>query len=370
VQHCLVGSEMCIRDSPTAVDSTPESKPSAPVASTPDAQPVTTVAPSATTSTASAIPSAATGVTIPSITGSSKPSFSSAPVATGGTTTSVSARSSLSSTTSMPVATGGSTTSVSSSTPVAPTSPQSKPATFGSAKYFTANASGTGNITQVNHSDTGSGWGIAGATDAHGRPIAFSKEGAAAFAKMMQDSNGIVKPSDVASSKRSIAKNAEVDGATNSPHLRGIAMDIHGTSNAWIRQNGYKYGWKPHDYSGTHGGHFIFGGAGITPLATPVVTLPPRRALSAIIKPGVPRDKEDYSKAIAAAAVQTNAEVAVTKTPKSSPVPPLPAPPNINKINGGGGQNSSTSADKNSVYYYLRRLGFQDLSTPEKALAI
>jgi len=89
---------------------------------------------------------------------------------------------------------------------------------------------------------------------------------------------------------------------------------------------------------------------------------------SAIVKPGVPRDKEDYSQAINAAAVKTNAEVAATKTPKSAPTPKLPTPPNINKIDGGATQNPATAADKNSVYYYLRRFGFQDLNTPNKAL--
>lgn len=89
---------------------------------------------------------------------------------------------------------------------------------------------------------------------------------------------------------------------------------------------------------------------------------------SAIIKPGVPRDKEDYSKAISAAAMKTNADVAVTKTPKSAPTPKAPTPPNINKISGGATQNPATVADKDGVYYYLRRFGYQDLSTPVKAL--
>ena len=44
--------------------------------------------------------------------------------------------------------------------------------------------------------------------------------------------------------------------------MNGTALDIHGTSNAWIRKNGQKYGWVPNDYSGSHGGHFIFGGGG------------------------------------------------------------------------------------------------------------
>jgi hypothetical protein len=271
------------------------------------------------------------------------------------------------STQSQPMATGGSTT---------PVSPSTTP-------NATSETTNTGNVVQVNHPETGSGWGIPGANDAYGRPIAFSKEGAEGFAKMMQDSGGIVKPSDVASSKRSVAKNNQVDGATNSPHLRGVAMDIHGSSESWIRQNGYKYGWKPHDYAGTHGGHFVFGGAGMSPdegssigqVISDTVNFGAGKIGelfgmlgSAIIKPGVPRDKEDYSKAIAAAATQTNAESAVAKTPKPVPTPPIPQPPNINRSDFGATQNPATAADKNSVYYYLRRFGFQELSTPVPAL--
>lgn len=87
---------------------------------------------------------------------------------------------------------------------------------------------------------------------------------------------------------------------------------------------------------------------------------------SAIIKPGVPRDKEDYSKAITAAAVQTNTETAVAKTPKPTPILTASKPPNINKSGSGATQNPATTADKDSVYYYLRRFGFQELSAPVK----
>jgi hypothetical protein len=146
---------------------------------------------------------------------------------------------------SAPVATGGAT--------AAPASTSPAPAATG--------GSAMANVVQVSHPDTGSGFGIAGAKDQQGRPIAFTKEGAEAFARMMADSGGVVKPSDVASSKRSVEKNSEVGGAANSPHLHGVAMDIHGTSEPWIRQHGNKYGWNPHDYSGTHGGHFVYGGA-------------------------------------------------------------------------------------------------------------
>lgn len=285
--------------------------------------------------------------------------------ATGGST---SAPSSSSPSTSAPAATGGATT------PPASTSPA--PATAGSAP--------AGNIISVNHPDTGPGFGIAGANDQQGRPIAFSKEGAEAFAKMMADSGGAVKPSDVASSKRSLQKNAEVGGVTNSPHLRGVAMDIHGTSSAWIRQHGHKYGWNPHDYAGTHGGHFVFGGAGMIPdegsPSSGVTSAIGEAATgglkmvgellgilgSAIIKPGIART--DLAGTISKAATEMNAEVATSKTPKEPKIPTPPTPPNINRAASGATQNPPTAADKTVVYYYLRRFGFQDLNTPEKAL--
>jgi hypothetical protein len=113
--------------------------------------------------------------------------------------------------------------------------------------------------------DTGPGYTVQGATDQQGRPIVFSQSAANAFAQMMTASGGRVKGSDVASSKRSPAKNRSVGGATNSKHMHGIAMDIHGSSGSWIRQNGAKYGWIANDYPGSHGGHFEFKGAGIPP---------------------------------------------------------------------------------------------------------
>ena len=298
--------------------------------------------------------------------------------ATGGST---SAPSSSSPSTSAPAATGGATT------PPASTSPA--PATT------EGSAAPAGNVISVNHPDTGPGYGIAGAKDQQGRPVVFSKEGAEAFAKMMADSNGAVKPSDVASSKRSPQKNAAVDGATNSPHLRGVAMDIHGSSSAWIRQHGHKYGWKPHDYSGTHGGHFVFGGASMTPdegspssgiTAAPTTTSETNGVVgaiatgglkmvgellgtlgSAIIKPGIART--DLAGTISKAATEMNAEIATTKTPKEPKIPTPPTPPNINRAATGATQNPATSADKTVVYYYLRRFGYQDLNTPEKTFA-
>jgi len=358
---------------PTATDSSTESKQPGAPASTPDAQAVTTEQPSFLGSVGSgALAGGAVGMLV-----GAKGAMVGAVV--GGTigaynytTGSRSKAPSSTRSTTTPVATGGATTpAVSSSS---------------STRSNSNTTQAAGNVVQVNHSDTGSGWGIAGATDAHGRPIAFSKEGASAFAKMMQDSNGIVKPSDVASSKRSISKNTAIGGATNSPHLRGVAMDIHGASSAWIRQHGHKYGWNPHDYSGTHGGHFVFGGAGAIPdegsssvagSMTQAVAQAASSGLnkigellgiigSAIIKPGVPRD--DIPNTIAIAAREMNADIAVSKTPKPLKVPLPPSPPKINRNSSGPTQNPATAEDKNSVYYYLRRFGYQELSTPESTL--
>jgi hypothetical protein len=269
-------------------------------------------------------------------------------------------------------------------------------------------SSNTPGIIQVNHPDIGSGWGISGAKDKQGRPVAFSKEGAEAFAKMMKDSGGAVKPSDVTSSKRSVAKNAAVDGAKNSPHLRGVAMDIHGTSEPWIRQHGHKYGWKAHDYSGTHGGHFVFGGAGMTPDPGSEGSISQTIAKTAtggikkigellgaigstIIKPGIVRDNsakikssapesqkpvatmvppvnDDLPKVISEASKELNTEVASSKAKKPTTTPRQVVAPRINKKGATATQNPATPVDKNSVYYYLKRFGYNDLSTPESTL--
>lgn len=87
---------------------------------------------------------------------------------------------------------------------------------------------------------------------------------------------------------------------------------------------------------------------------------------SAIIKPGIPRT--DIAGTISRAATEMNAEIATAKTPKEPKVPTPPTPPNINRGATGATQNPATAADKTVVYYYLRRFGYQDLNTPEKAL--
>lgn len=122
-----------------------------------------------------------------------------------------------------------------------------------------------GQVISTSHPDTGSGYTVQGLNDSYGRPAVFSRGGAAAFGKMMQDSNGIVKGSDIASSKRSVSKNAAVGGVPNSNHLYGNALDIHGGSQTWMRSHGRKYGWVIQDYAGSHGGHFNFHGGSALP---------------------------------------------------------------------------------------------------------
>ena len=123
-----------------------------------------------------------------------------------------------------------------------------------------------GEVTQVNHPATGSGYQPAGATDSHGRPIVFSKEAAQSFAKMMATGN--VKGSDVASSKRSPADNKRVGGVPNSAHLYGEAMDIHGTSKQWLIGNSEKYGWVRNNYM-ADSWHWDYKGGGQKPPSGP-----------------------------------------------------------------------------------------------------
>lgn len=253
----------------------------------------------------------------------------------------------------------------------------------------------SGNIIQVSHPDTGSGWGIVGANDAYGRPVAFSKEGAVAFERMMRDSGGAVKPSDITSSKRSVAKNRSLKNAVpNSRHLTGTAMDIHGTSDRWIRQHGHRYGWKPHDYSGTHGGHFIFGGPGMAPGDAPSDALEGAtggilggavkslsdmgagviKAIGEIIKTGMGdydiRSLSGKSKAaepIKEAAVQRNAAIAEERSAKDGPTA-LPAPVNINRNPEVATiENLPSGSDMAGPDFYLTRFGFPKIEYNQRA---
>ena len=123
-------------------------------------------------------------------------------------------------------------------------------------------------VVPATHPDTGSGYTVKGLLDYQGRPVVLSKAGATAFARMVRDSMGVVKGSDVHSSQRSKEKNDKEGGATNSHHLYGNAIDIHGESQEWIKANGAKYGWKINNYPGSHGGHFNYKSTGSPPTET------------------------------------------------------------------------------------------------------
>ena len=117
----------------------------------------------------------------------------------------------------------------------------------------------TGGVVQDSHPDTGSGWSVG--KDYKGRPSIFTKEAAESFVAMTKASNGLVRATDIASSTRSPQKNASVGGVPNSNHLHGEAVDIHGASKVWMKQNGMAHGWKNLVYSG-HDGHFDYRGGG------------------------------------------------------------------------------------------------------------
>jgi AraC-like DNA-binding protein len=129
------------------------------------------------------------------------------------------------------------------------------------ARRMFADVSGGGAIVPASHPDSGNGFTIPNTKDEKGRPPIFSQGGAKAFAKMMADSGGVVKASDIASSQRSETKNRNVGGAIASQHLSGNAMDIQGASAEWMKKNGPKYGWHLHEYDGSHGGHFEYRGS-------------------------------------------------------------------------------------------------------------
>lgn len=232
------------------------------------------------------------------------------------------------------------------------------------------------NVITASHPDTGSGYTVRGQTDASGRPIVFSKEGALAFEQMMMDSGGIVKGSDITSSQRSRAKNDLLPGAaTNSRHLTGTAMDIHGPSKEWIKQNGSKYGWNIHEYKGSHGGHFLYGGGTVPSsegseggfmgslgdIASGVGRAAARIAAAAsgdYTSRGLTESLNqggDMASAITAAEIAKNNAIADSnQKPSSSPT----ILPNINAENGPAPvQNVPQWSDITSTDHYLIRFG-------------
>lgn len=178
----------------------------------------------------------------------------------------------------------------------------------------------------------------------------------------------------------------------NSRHYRGLAIDLNisGPQEAarfdalepQLRAAGYNTIWRKADHQ-THmhvsvggsegGGAGAPGAGGLASAISSVATVSLETAAklfgalgSAIIEPGIPRT--DVPGTIAAAARELNSEIAVNRNPEPPSPPPPPAPPRINRSNSGPTQNPPTTADRNSVYYYLRRSGYQNLSTPESTL--
>ena len=272
----------------------------------------------------------------------------------------------------------------------APSTTQSASPNFDTTKKDSSTAGGDAakvstvkNVVPVNHPETGEGYGIAGANDQSGRPIAFSKEGAEAFSRMMAESGGAVKPSDITSSKRSVAKNASLpNSATNSLHLSGLAMDIHGTSKSWIKANGNKYGWVENAYSGSHGGHFEFKGPGMAPSGSDSMLAAAGqvvydlgagalKAIGGIISAGLGKQigrsvTESLSQyapntagEIAMASVKRSGDLAEAKTLPVDTSVSIKDPMNLNKNKPTDVvQNVPTSADFASVDFYLTRMGF------------
>lgn len=112
--------------------------------------------------------------------------------------------------------------------------------------------------------DTGAGYQPKGQKDYSGRPLILSEKAAEAWAKIMNMSGGAVKGSDVTSAQRSVIKNNQENGAPNSNHLYGNAVDVDYTSPtyAWMKENDGAGGWFWNNYSPAAPWHFDYKGAG------------------------------------------------------------------------------------------------------------
>ena len=236
------------------------------------------------------------------------------------------------------------------------------------------------NVSKVYHKDTGSGYQPAGAKDYQGRPVTLSQNAAVAFAKMMKDSKGVVKGSDVWSSQRSKEKNDSLpNAAPNSNHLYGNALDIHNESQTWMKANGAKYGWNIQNYKGSHGGHFNFKPVPMEDeLELEMTGDPPQNSIkrTSIKKPKLmktpqvvtPNKEESFMpipkmetvpmktnvKVFSPEAEAANNNNVIIMVNPSQPQTPQQSSPNIIPIpmGGGGGsssQNSSSSISLNSL---------------------
>lgn len=105
-----------------------------------------------------------------------------------------------------------------------------------------------------------------GLKDYKGREIKLAANAAAQWDAMIKAGMPF-NPADVTSVYRDESEYIRLRGAgyspaSNSRHNYGLAIDAHGSTGEWLRRNGAKYGWYPHDYEGTHGGHYEFRGVG------------------------------------------------------------------------------------------------------------
>jgi hypothetical protein len=181
--------------------------------------------------------------------------------------------------------------------------------------------------------------------------------------------------------------------STNSRHYRGMAMDLNvkdvGNTREGeifdqlepqLRAAGYYTIWRKPGHE-THM-HVSVGGpegdygestaSSITGTISSIASASLEKVaelfgiLGSALEPGSPRNNIPLS--IAIAARELNVNIAETRTPTPPTLPTPSAPPRINRMPGGPTQNPPTMTDRNSVYYYLRRFGYQDLNSPESVI--
>jgi hypothetical protein len=103
-----------------------------------------------------------------------------------------------------------------------------------------------------------------GLKDYKGRPVRMAPEAAQQW-KAMINAGMPFNPDDIANVYRDEKEYLRLQSEGYNPasggfHNFGLAIDVHGTTGEWLRKNGAKFGWFPHDYEGTHGGHYEFRG--------------------------------------------------------------------------------------------------------------
>lgn len=182
------------------------------------------------------------------------------------------------------------------------------------------------------------------------------------------------------------------DHATNSRHYRGLAIDLNvsGAREAEIfdalepqlRAAGYNTIWRAPGHEGhmhvsvggpegggAGGGDYAGMAGTISSIASASVETIGKlfgAIGSVLVKPGIPRT--DVGRIIGEAAVEYGSSVATrSETPPSTPG--VATQPSVDSASSGGApQGNVVVANRNNIYYYLRRFGYQNLSTPEASL--